>query len=391
MYSSTSAESAIPPAKIASVTARVLRKVLLGKRVSISADSAHRDETHLAKVDLALCIVVCVTESGRTWAAPEQVPPTSTWVPAHNLGIEVETAYRWASHLIADFAVLDVGCGPGHGAALLAESAKSVLGVGWYPQEVEAASRRYGDRARFMVGEPGALGVPAHSFDAVTCFGALEHATDHEPILAELTRALADGGLLIASLPIGEGRSEDAVPVAATAAAMVRRPDTSRPSRSQWQSMLETQFRNVSLKSRRVGIAVSIAADGLTNPAEETIEDAVRAPGNSEACRSVLTLASNGELPDPPAVATITGLTELDLLVEKLRLWEERARRAEAEGSAKHWELVAAREAQRRLRKRLHQLEHRPLRVMSRVLRGKPARLGPGPKLRLSEVPRDWS
>ncbi len=64
---------------------------------------------------------------------------------------------------------------------------------------------------------------------------------------------------------------------------------------------------------------------------------------------------------------------------ETLEAWEQRARRAEADGSAKHWELVAAREAQRRLRMRLHQIEHRPLRVISRVLRGKPAKLGPGP------------
>jgi hypothetical protein len=104
-----------------------------------------------------------------------------------------------------------------------------------------------------------------------------------------------------------------------------------------------------------------------------------------------LALASESQLPDPPALALLTGLTELSLVLEKLRMWEERARRAEAEGSAKHWELVAAREAQRRLRKRLHHLEHRPLRVLSRVLRGKPARLGPGPNLRISELPKEWN
>lgn len=64
---------------------------------------------------------------------------------------------------------------------------------------------------------------------------------------------------------------------------------------------------------------------------------------------------------------------------------------AEADGSAKHWELVASREAQRRLRMRLYQLEHRPLRVISRVLRGKPAKLGEGPPLRVSETKlQEW-
>ena len=121
--------------------------------------------------------------------------------------------------------------------------------------------------------------------------------------------------------------------------------------------------------------------------------DALRGRGGvvlTLACGAALALAGDGELPDPPSLALLTGLGELHSLREKLHLWEERARRAEAEGSAKHWELVAAREAQRRLRKRLHELEHRPLRILSRVLRRKPARLGPGPQLRASEHPDDW-
>jgi hypothetical protein len=151
--------------------------------------------------------------------------------------------------------------------------------------------------------------------------------------------------------------------------------------------MLEAHFGNVSLRPRRIGIAVSIADDDSTDP----IEDAARIEGEPEQSHVALALARDGDLPDPARVALITGLAELHTFLERLRMWEERARRAEAEGSAKHWELVAAREAQRRLRKRLHQLEHRPLRVLSRVLRRKPARLGPGPPLRLSELPKDWN
>jgi len=235
--------------------------------------------------------------------------------------------------------------------------------------------------------------VGARRFDAVTCFGPLDRASDHEPILAELRRVLADGGLLMLSLPIGGGRSDDAVTAAAarTAGMMVRRPDVANPSLTQWHSILLAHFRNVRLQRRRMCIAAIIAADGLDEGGDEPIADAIWVPGEPDTERAALALASDGELPTPPSLALLTGLAELHTFRERLHMWEERARRAEAEGSAKHWELVAAREAQRRLRKRLHQLEHRPLRVLSRVLRGKPARLGPGPQLRASEHPEDWS
>jgi SAM-dependent methyltransferase len=309
------------------------------------------------------------------------------------LSIEVEAAYRWASHLIRDRAVLDVGCGYGQGAALLAEAgARSVHAVGWDPNVVEAASRVHGDRARFTVGQAAELGVGTGSFDAVTCFGPLERGLDQEAILDELQRVLADGGLLMVSLPLGEGRSDDAATPAdaRTAGMMVKRPDVASPSLAQWGSNLLARFRNVRMHMRRMCIATVIAAD-RGEGGEARIGDAMWVPGESDGDRAALVLASDGEIPNPPSLALLTGLAELHMLRERLHMWEERARRAEAEGSAKHWELVAAREAQRRLRKRLHDLEHRPLRVLSRVIRGKPARLGPGPKLRASEHPEDWN
>src|SRR4051794_3140786 len=217
-----------------------------------------------------------MTGSGRVTAVAEQSAPRSTVEGGDRPGIEVETSYRWASHVVSDRTVLDVGCGNGHGAALLAQRAKSVVGVGWDPQEVDDASRLHGDRVRFVVGRQDALNVPSGGFEAVTCFGALENPGDLEPILAELKRALTDDGLLIASLSIGEGRGESSVPTATAApppGTLIERPDTGRPSGAQWQSILEGQFRNVSMRPRRLGIAVSIGGDASGAPVEEQIED----------------------------------------------------------------------------------------------------------------------
>ncbi len=127
------------------------------------------------------------------------------------------------------------------------------------------------------------------------------------------------------------------------------------------------------------------------SPSAPEIGDAAWLTGGEGEDRTILLAASDGEIPELASLASLVSFRDLRAQEETLEAWEARARRAEAEGSAKHWELVAAREAQRRLRQRLYKLEHRPLRVISRVLRGKPARLGAGPPLRASEIKaEDW-
>ena len=278
---------------------------------------------------------------------------------------EADAAYRWAGPAVRGRDVLDVGSRAGHGAAVLfAAGARSVLGTDHDARAVEVATGLYGERLSFLAAEPLALPLAPSSFDAVVCLSELETTRHPEELLAGLRRVLSDDGVLLIALPTGLSLAEP------------------------WRERLLADFRHVRLHRRGIRLAAVVGPepDGGGPVALEEVAWLASDPAED---RSTLAVASNAPLPDLPAVASVTDFRDLRAYREVLAAWEERARRAEADGSAKHWEMVAARESQRRLRKQLHRLEHRPLRVLSRVVRGKPARLGPGPPIRASERPAD--
>jgi SAM-dependent methyltransferase len=291
---------------------------------------------------------------------------------------EADAGYRFAAPAVAGRHVLDVGCGAGHGTELLLDAgAASAVGIDPDREAIELATRRCGERAGFACGEPAALPFSGPSFDAVVCLEALESATDPEALLDRLIGLLHPGGVLVASLPTRPLR--DPIDGAALA---------ERPGAEGWRERLSERLANVAVFRRRVtlGAAVLPAEAG-----EERIESVRWLGADPSEEQSALLVGSDAELPELAPAATLVGGRDLRAYRATIAAWEQRARRAEADGSAKHWELVASRESQRRLRKRLWQLEHRPLRILSRILRGQPARIGEGPPLRAPERrDTDW-
>jgi SAM-dependent methyltransferase len=291
---------------------------------------------------------------------------------------ETDVAYRWAAAAVAGRHVLVAGCGAGHGAHILSEAgAKTVVGTDPDERSVEIATRLYGERIRFVGAETSALPLASASFDAVVCVDARTAELDPEAAIAELGRVLADDGVMLVSLPLSvpppgaESNGDTATATASLADALASR------------------FENTAAFRRRLAIAATVAPADASERAE--LGGAEWLTGGEGEDRTILLAASDSKLPALGSLASMVSFRDLRAHEETLEAWEERARRAEADGSAKHWELVAAREAQRRLRMRLHKIEHRPLRVLSRVLRGKPAKLGPGPPLRASEIkPEHW-
>ncbi len=283
---------------------------------------------------------------------------------------EADSAFRWAAAAVAGRDVLVVGCERGHGAQILLEAgARSVTGADPDPEAIAAATHLYGERIGFKVAEATALPFAPHSFGAVVCFDAPAASFEPETAVAELERMLAAGGLLLISVPLSRSPLE---------------PGGGDPgSAAELTAKLAERFANVRAHRRRLAVAAVVAADDGASPAQ--LEEATWLAAGRDEDRTLLVAASDSELPPLPALASMVSFRDLRTQQETLAAWEERARRAEADGSAKHWELVAAREAQRRLRMRLHHIEHRPLRMLGRVLRGKPARLGAGPKIRASE------
>jgi SAM-dependent methyltransferase len=292
---------------------------------------------------------------------------------------ESEAAHRWAAPAASGRHVLVVGCGAGHGAeALRAAGAASVVGVDRDPHAIDVATRQYGVGIRFVAAESSALPFADSSFGMVVCASALEEEAEADAALRELRRVLVPNGVLLVSLPTGPLRDQlDGSEL--------------REARSaeDWLQRDSLAFANRKLYRRRAALA-AVVVDPATE-AGETVGGARWLDGERGEDRAVLLAASDGDLPELSGTAAMTGGRDLRGYRETVQAWEQRARKAEADGAAKHWELVASREAQRRLRKRLWQLEHRPLRRIFRVLTGHPWKLSEGPPIRPPErEPEPW-
>lgn len=134
------------------------------------------------------------------WTGERCVP----W--ADDLAAIYEHYHRYAvtARYVRGKRVLDLACGEGYGAALLATEAEEVVGVDLDEDAVTHARQRYGARrVEFHTGsitDPELLAGNG-AFDVVVCFGAIERVDDPEAVLELVRSRLKPGGLFVASTP----------------------------------------------------------------------------------------------------------------------------------------------------------------------------------------------
>ena len=111
--------------------------------------------------------------------------------------------YVFVASLAQGRRVLDAACGEGYGSALLAQSAKSVVGVDLSEDAIGHARGRYGGRANlsFQACKVTAIPVDSQSVDLIVSFETIEHLAEQEEMLREFRRILRPGGLLVLSSP----------------------------------------------------------------------------------------------------------------------------------------------------------------------------------------------
>lgn len=117
---------------------------------------------------------------------------------------------RWLLERIAQDAtgpIVDVGCGPGHLAAFLADAGADVTGIDLSPAMIARARADYPDLT-FEVGDLTRLLKPprATGWSAVVAWYALVHLAESElpGALAALARTLAPGGRLALAVHLGD-------------------------------------------------------------------------------------------------------------------------------------------------------------------------------------------
>jgi ubiquinone/menaquinone biosynthesis C-methylase UbiE len=98
--------------------------------------------------------------------------------------------------------VLDIACGEGYGANLLARVASKVIGVDLDAGTIAHAKAKYRRRnLHFLQGSCTEIPCEDHSVDLVASFETIEHISEHDRFLSEIKRVIAPGGILVISSP----------------------------------------------------------------------------------------------------------------------------------------------------------------------------------------------
>jgi 2-polyprenyl-3-methyl-5-hydroxy-6-metoxy-1,4-benzoquinol methylase len=121
------------------------------------------------------------------------VPEENYWYRRHLV------VYEWIAARVEGLRVIDMACGEGYGANLLAASAASVVGVDANPEAHEHARMRYRrGNLRFARELIETFSEPA---DAVVFLQTIEHLQDPGATLEHFRALVGDGGVVYVSTP----------------------------------------------------------------------------------------------------------------------------------------------------------------------------------------------
>ncbi|HTW96162.1 MAG TPA: class I SAM-dependent methyltransferase [Candidatus Methylomirabilis sp.] len=111
--------------------------------------------------------------------------------------------YQLAAKLASGKKVLDIACGSGYGAKILAQAgAAKVTAIDKSIAAIEQAKINYGSPAiEFKIGEAEKIAEENESFDLVVSFETIEHLSDPEKYLAEISRLIKKEGIALISTP----------------------------------------------------------------------------------------------------------------------------------------------------------------------------------------------
>jgi GT2 family glycosyltransferase/SAM-dependent methyltransferase/glycosyltransferase involved in cell wall biosynthesis len=283
---------------------------------------------------------------GRRGGAPRLIEWTGErcvpWAPDVQVVYEHIHRYLWAASLVAGRRVLDLASGEGFGAAILAGSASSVLGIDIDQQTVDHSSLNYGgETIEFRLGDAQDLSSFAESsFGAVVAFEMIEHVADQAGVLAEIARVLEPDGLLIMSTPDRRAYSSG------------ERRDNPFHVRelelAEFQALLGEQFEHLAMWGQRTitGSAISAVGGGRAPSSVPQQTFFVEPEGDEWALAAGMSalylvgVASNADL---PPIATNSTLADCDLGL--LRAAERRAEEAAVEARRARGDVVSQLEA----------------------------------------------
>ena len=133
---------------------------------------------------------------------PERTDPTEK--ANHPSYCQYRAVYEYATQFTQGQRVLDLGCGEGYGAHLLAQHAKQVVAVDKDKKTIQQAKQKYNlPNLDFYIQDVSQLHKYfPYAFDVVCCFHLIQHLRIPEYFLEEVGKRLANPtGMLLISTP----------------------------------------------------------------------------------------------------------------------------------------------------------------------------------------------
>jgi len=124
---------------------------------------------------------------------------------------------------LAGRTALDVGCGAGLVCEPLARMGAAVTGVDAAAENAAVAAAHAAAAGLAISYRAGSVEDLSDTFDLVTCFEVVEHASDQPGFVRGLAHAVAEGGLLVMSTPNRTALSRAALVGAAEATGLIPR------------------------------------------------------------------------------------------------------------------------------------------------------------------------
>ncbi|MGX5831023.1 methyltransferase domain-containing protein [Mesorhizobium sp. 43Arga] len=214
--------------------------------------------------------------------------------------VEIEHLHRYflARALCRDLDVVDVASGEGYGSALLAQVARSVVGIELSEEAVAHAQGGYvAPNLRYLQGDARSLPLEDASVDVVVSFETLEHFFEHDLFIAEVQRVLRPAGFLILSSPERDVYSPPGSPA--------NPYHVHELSRVEFETLLKGVFRNVLILLQRPLLGSTLIADDEAG-ISRTLTFERRGETHYEGSHSLprpsynIAVASEAELPSIP-------------------------------------------------------------------------------------------
>ena len=250
-------------------------------------------------------------------------------VAGHQVEIEHYHRYLLARDFCRDRDVLDVASGEGYGTALLAQVARSAIGIEIDAAAVAVARSEFRQpHLRYEQGDARALPLADGSVDVAVSFETLEHILEHETFIGELHRVLRPGGLLIMSSPDRDIYSSPGTP-----------PNPYHVlelTKAEFEALLHRHFKHANLAVQRAiigSLTLSSAQDIAPRVFDRRGATHVEASNHLSRAPYIIALASDGDLPPLPNSVYVHRSdldTEMDLRVRA----ETQAHDIEAQGVA---------------------------------------------------------